>query len=40
MPIPLLLHLCDPINISYIETIDQFEWDVVAFKARGLPHQH
>ena len=28
---PLLLHLCVPINISYIETTDQFEWDVVVW---------
>ena len=28
---PLLLHLCVPINISYIETTEQFVWDVVVW---------
>ena len=28
---PLFLNLCVPINISYIETTDQFEWDVVVW---------
>ena len=27
----LFLNLCVPINISYIETTDQFEWDVVVW---------
>ena len=28
---PLLLHLCVPINVSYIETTEKFVWDVVVW---------
>ena len=32
--VPLLLHLCVPINISCIETTDQFEADVVVWSLK------